>query len=209
MSHFLFPKYRIFPNFLAQAEHQRLLDDVLSTSGEFEPAPVYRDGKQIILEEQRTASRRAGGLRENKQMFADRISSVLDLMFDGTGIRQQPVVKLETELVANGDGGKFGRHVDTLTGQSRAEQTSRSSRAVSAVYYFFNEPKGFEGGELRLYPFGSGSTTNEYIDISPSQNTLVAFPSFASHEVLPVVCASKRFLDYRFSVNCWLHCSLD
>jgi SM-20-related protein len=30
------------------------------------------------------------------------------------------------------------------------------------------------------------------------------FPSWVLHEVRPVSCPSKRFVDSRFAINCWL-----
>jgi Rps23 Pro-64 3,4-dihydroxylase Tpa1-like proline 4-hydroxylase len=42
-----------------------------------------------------------------------------------------------------------------------------------------------------------------FADIEPGQNRLVAFPSWAPHEVMPISCPSRRFIDSRFAVNCW------
>lgn len=185
------------------------MDDALSHPEQFEAATVYVKGNQEILPDQRIAIKKVGGLGSNKEAFLHRISQAREVMFLAAGIKAQPIVKMETEVVAHGNGGRFGRHIDTLTGKSRLDQPAKGSRTVSAVYYFYNEPKAFTGGELRLFPFGAGSEAVSYVDITPAQNSLLVFPSFASHEVLPVVCPSERFCDYRFSVNCWLHCSLD
>jgi Rps23 Pro-64 3,4-dihydroxylase Tpa1-like proline 4-hydroxylase len=91
-----------------------------------------------------------------------------------------------------------------LTGASRRDAGSPGVRTVSGVYYFYRQPKAFDGGELRLYAFGEEA----FVDIEPSENAFVAFPSFAAHEVLPVTCPSGAFEDSRFSVNCWLHCEV-
>ena len=79
---------------------------------------------------------------------------------------------------------------------------------ISAVYYFHVEPKGFTGGELRLYRYGApaetlGKEPGNHVDIAPINNSLVAFPSWALHEVRPVQCPSDEFREYRFAVNCW------
>lgn len=81
-------------------------------------------------------------------------------------------------------------------------------RVLSAVYYFYREPKGFSGGALRLYRFGArpaeanGDPSN-WVDVEPHRNSLVAFPSFALHEVLNVDCPSGSFENFRFALNCW------
>ena len=81
-------------------------------------------------------------------------------------------------------------------------------RIISAVYYFHCMPKGFSGGDLRLYrlgadPLGEGKEPGNHVDIEPVRNSMVAFPSWIMHEVRPVSCPSGDFRDYRFAVNCW------
>ena len=109
--------------------------------------------------------------------------------------------KVELELVANNDGAFFKRHIDTFMGDAR----KASDRVLSAVYYFHAEPKAFSGGALRLYSFGTKEDEGNFADVQPEQNTLLAFPSWVLHEVLPVSCPSRRFSDSRFNVNCWVH----
>ena len=41
-------------------------------------------------------------------------------------------------------------------------------------------------------------------DIVPEFDSLVAFPSFARHEVERTSCPGNAFADSRFSVNLWL-----
>ena len=107
---------------------------------------------------------------------------------------------LETELVAHGDGAFYKRHVDT---QTPRHPEVNGIRVLSGVYYFHAEPKAFTGGELRLYALGGKSGEN-FVDIEPVNNSLLVFPAWAPHEVRPVSCPSKRFIDSRFAINCWL-----
>jgi SM-20-related protein len=74
---------------------------------------------------------------------------------------------------------------------------------LSGVYYFHAEPKAFTGGALRLYAIGGQG--ERYVDIEPTHNSLLMFPSWAPHEVMPVRCPSRRFVDSRFAINCWVH----
>ena len=100
-----------------------------------------------------------------------------------------------------------------LGGDARGTQ----DRLLSAVYYFHREPKRFTGGQLRLHrstpdddPSDPEPIRNpaDQIDIEPKRNSLLVFPSWASHEVLPVDCPSSRFEDHRFAVNIWLCATL-
>jgi Rps23 Pro-64 3,4-dihydroxylase Tpa1-like proline 4-hydroxylase len=75
---------------------------------------------------------------------------------------------------------------------------------LSAVYYFHRMPKAFSGGCLRLHRIGA-RPGDIGMDVTPIDNSLVVFPSWAPHEVLPVRCLSGAFGDSRFAVNCWVY----
>jgi Rps23 Pro-64 3,4-dihydroxylase Tpa1-like proline 4-hydroxylase len=198
------PRHQILNDFLPAKEHAQLLDFALAHQSGFTPATVYEEGAQVVTQSHRSAEKLKGGLGPLKETFLAHVRECLPEIFTQTGVPPKPVVRFETEVVAHGEGGRFGRHIDTLTGASRKDDDSPGVRTVSGVYYFYREPKAFSGGELRLYAFGS----DDHVDITPQQNSLVMFPSFAAHEVLPVSCATGDFADSRFSVNCWLHCEV-
>ena len=106
--------------------------------------------------------------------------------------------KVELQLVAHNDGAFYKRHIDTQTASDRY-----GIRVLSGVYYFHAEPKAFSGGALRLYAIGGDG--QRYVDIEPTRNSLLVFPSWAPHEVIPISCPSKRFADSRFAINCWVY----
>jgi SM-20-related protein len=111
------------------------------------------------------------------------------------------VAPREFEICAYRDGGHFGPHIDTWETQDRV-------RIVSCVYYFAATPRRFGGGTLRLYglPRLTGSEmASPSIDLMPETDTLVVFPSWLRHEVLPVRVPSRAWADGRFAINCWLH----
>src|SRR5262249_22274511 len=108
--------------------------------------------------------------------------------------------RLETELVAHGDGSFYKRHVDTQTGHY---PDVKRIRVLSCVYYFNAKPKAFTGGALRLYALGGQEV--KFVDIEPVYNSLVTFLAWIPHEVMPISCPSRRFIDSRFAVNCWAH----
>jgi SM-20-related protein len=97
---------------------------------------------------------------------------------------------IECQLTAHNDGDFYRVHTDN--GSSEA-----AGRQLSYIYYFHRQPRGFSGGQLKIYD-GERSLTLEAED-----NTLVVFHSSLEHEVLPIRC-SGGFADSRFSVNGWV-----
>jgi Rps23 Pro-64 3,4-dihydroxylase Tpa1-like proline 4-hydroxylase len=79
---------------------------------------------------------------------------------------------------------------------------------ISAVYYFHTLPKAFSGGALRLHSLAASGKLGTFVDVEPDCDTLIFFPSWFPHEVLPVHCPSGRFMDSRFAINCWVHAKL-
>lgn len=130
----------------------------------------------------------------------EKITEFLPTMVAQLQISPFKPFKIETEIGAYGDGAFFGHHIDTVT-----HENAKSYRVISAIYYFHSQPKKFSGGELRLHPFPFGNGDDEPKDIIPENNSLVVFPSFAPHEVLPVKAAGLDFKDWRFAVNCMVH----
>lgn len=115
----------------------------------------------------------------------------------------EPAVEAsEFEMCAYRDGGHFAPHIDTF-------ETFDRVRILSCVYYFAPTPRRFSGGILRLHGFPTSSaksgTQLQTLDIMPETNSLVIFPSWLRHEVLPVEVPSRAWTDGRFTINCWIH----
>ncbi|MEO6114099.1 MAG: 2OG-Fe(II) oxygenase [Sphingomicrobium sp.] len=198
-------------NFLDEAEHSVLLEWVLENRERFRPASVIDEGATVVDPKVRQALT----LREfdgELGWLCERFSAVQQRLIDSLRLTVPPIESLEVELAAHGDGAHFAPHLDIPVGAAREPRGGRPKRSddrlISAVYYFYREPKPFTGGHLRLYPLGSeakepNDDAGSYIDVEPTQNTLVAFPSWATHEVREIRCPSGDFADYRFAVNCW------
>lgn len=185
--------HRVYPALLAADELAALLDWALADFGRYEPSQV-RAG--LRPEVRRSLSLR--DLGPARPLLDARLGALTPQLFADLGVAPFDVAKIEYELISHGDGDRFHRHVDTM---SRAEATA--DRAISAVYYFHREPKGFSGGALRLYGFGGDD--GPFVDVEPAQNSLLAFPAWAPHEVLPVSCPSGDRADSRLSINCWFY----
>ncbi len=192
--------YRIYRDFLDSDTQEALLAWSIENEAKFHPT-LIEDGKQDPS--QRLSLR----VRDFplKALFHQRVLNLVPTLIADLRVTPFEPSRLSLELVASNDGAFFTRHVDTYLGEVRKV----SDRALSAVYYFHAEPKAFSGGAFRLYGFGTSKDASNFVDVQPDRNTLLAFPSWAWHEVLPVSCPSRRFSDSRFNVNCWVHRHVD
>lgn len=191
----ILPHLRI-ADFLNAEAHAALLAWTLQSESRFVPAQL------------------AGGLvkPEVRRALVLRDLGPLAAVFDArlreeaprwaAALRSTPftTTEVELELAAHNDGAHFTLHSDTY---SRAE-VARGDRMLSAVYYFHRQPRRFEGGALRLHRLGA-EPGDPGLDIAPDDNSLVVFPSWGPHEVMPVRCPSGAFADARFAVNCWIY----
>lgn len=191
--------------FLDPGTHRTLLDWTLENAARFEPATVHRpDGTRVD-----TTARdnlKLADLGPVEGALRERLLAALPRLSGDLGCRFPPQVMLELELTAYGDGAFYQAHTDTgIPGRSEARRIDPEPRLLSAVYYFHRQPKAFEGGALRLHRWGDGDPADpaNFRDLDPADNRLVAFLSWARHEVRPVSCPSGRFEDYRFALNCW------
>jgi len=196
-------------DFLAPADHAALLDWVMAHQEDFRQATVGGKADASRLDpvvRVGLVTRKLGPLREQLEpLFAD----ALPKLMEATGVSGPEPRSIELELAAHGDGAHYDAHLDIPVGPNRRSFGARpgEDRVLSGVYYFYNEPKAFSGGNLRLYRFNAKPSANsspgDFVDVEPLNNSLVAFPSWATHEVRRVSCPSGAFRDYRFALNCW------
>jgi SM-20-related protein len=192
------PPFRTFAEFLDPGLVSRLLDYSLSNQARFQATTV---GGGSELNPSVRISYKLDDLGTLREELESRIMLMAPTLITDLHLTLFSPARCEIELVAHGDRAFYSRHIDTDTERGGAADMHR---IVSGVYYFNNEPKAFSGGALRLYSFGPFAAHSEFVDIEPSHNTFVVFPSWVLHEVLPVSCPSKRFIDSRFAINCWL-----
>ncbi len=191
------PPYALVRDWLGTETVERLLQFAQLNEHRFEDAQV-RHGEEDRLDRTRRVSKNLS-LGHLKAEVRAKAADLLPIMFERLGVEPFIPSKIEVELVAHGDGAFFLRHIDTLTHRDGRR------RIISAVYYFHALPKTFSGGVLRLHSPAASGQQCTFVDIAPDYDTLVFFPSFFPHEVLPVKCASRQFLDSRFAINFWIH----
>lgn len=189
---------------LSADEHRRLVEAVLANEAAFVPSllgarPDADPGVRNSLTLPAAATPPGG-----RRALTARIEALLPGLVSELRIGRFAVSGMEIGIVAYNHGAFYRRHIDTFLGTPTTDKADGpSDRVLSIVYYFHAEPRGFAGGALRLHPV-LGSAGAAHVDIEPVQNGLVAFASWAPHEVLPVECPSGRFRDSRFAANCWV-----
>jgi Rps23 Pro-64 3,4-dihydroxylase Tpa1-like proline 4-hydroxylase len=109
--------------------------------------------------------------------------------------------EFEMQMTAHNDGCYYKTHNDSGSPETL-------TRELTYVYYFYQEPKMFSGGELKIYETDlKESHKNQCKDfklVEPRNNSIVFFNSIYMHEVLPVSCPSRKFDHSRFTINGWL-----
>jgi Rps23 Pro-64 3,4-dihydroxylase Tpa1-like proline 4-hydroxylase len=201
--HALAPYYQ-YHDFLEPAQAQALLDYTMENEVRFKGSTLAGG----VIDQSRRRSQRLMELGRPGEEFEARVRAKAPDFFARSGTPPFEIEYVELEIAAHGDGAHFAPHTDIPFGWGRSplggDKSGTQDRIISLVYYFYREPRGFEGGELWIHRFGSNSEAGDFAEIEPVKNSLVVFPSWATHEVRPVQCPSQKFADYRFAVNCWL-----
>ncbi|MGD1711784.1 2OG-Fe(II) oxygenase [Dapis sp. BLCC M172] len=202
------PKIQVKPNFLS-ADYVEITNLLLPEDNQkaIEEAIEKRD--QYI---ESTTTTKADKYRQSYVLFSQyfpelsaliqsKVLETLPEVLTKLNFRPFEISEIEVQLTAHNDGCYYKIHND-----AGSEKTA--SRELTYVYYFYQEPKAFSGGELRIYDTelkGGGAITHQnYKTITPANNSIVFFNSRCRHEVMPVVCPSKAFEHSRFTVNGWI-----
>ena len=199
------PPFGLVREFLGPEAVEQLLAYAQSNEHLFQESTVgYKEGREVNRKQRCSSVLRGGVLRENGDFptrLEARLSQMMPAMIERLGKTPFVPHQFEIEMVAHGDGAFFTQHVDLATDDRQLE----SDRVISCVYYFHAVPKAFSGGVLRLHSLGASGRPGTFVDIEPLSDTMVYFPSWFPHEVLPVSCPSGCFIDSRFAINCWIH----
>jgi SM-20-related protein len=135
------------------------------------------------------------------ELFRTKMGSIAGDVAKRLGLAPFAVGDVECQMTAHNDGNYFKLHNDNGSPDT-------ATRVLSYVFYFHNEPKAYTGGEFRMYHSrvenGAYHRGDFAADITPKNNSVLFFPSYCHHEVLPVHCASQRFADGRFTINGWV-----
>ena len=192
----IFPSaYALIENFFTAQQLQKLLQYVEEQQSNFTPTsnsandPNYR--RSMVLH----------SFPEFTQLMMERVRAIMPYILTYLGIESFIPSNVEAQLTLHNDGNYYKIHNDSGSPDT-------ANRVLTYVYYFYREPKPFSGGELLIYD--SKVENNFYVaastykTIQPKNNSIVFFLSRYMHEVLPVSCPTKAFLDSRFTINGWV-----
>ena len=193
-------------NFLDAAQQERLLAMTHADPETFVPARIYSDKKCQLRRERRNALRADRSvIREIRRWFAPKLQCLVPRLAAHFHNGEPGKRFIEVDVTAHLTGGFFEPHSDDSTDSA---DPLLGTREISYAYYFHQEPRRFDGGDLLLYdtcPESGGFRRTVCSRIEPVGNTIVFFPSGCYHEILPVACHSNAFQDGRFTVNGWIH----
>lgn len=196
-------KYVVLDEFLAPAELEALMRYAQMREPHFRVSEVISPGvpggavdfeyrRSLVLFE----------LGDPGSALVERARAYLPRVLEKLGRRPFPITRSEAQITASNDGDFFRWHCDDGQGEI-------ATREMTFVYFLHREPKPFRGGELRIYDSrkeqGGYFPTADYHVVVPRQNQIVFFPSALAHEITPIECPSKAFVDSRFTVNGWFH----
>ncbi len=190
------PPHRVLRNVFEEEFADRVLEYALANEERFEPATVGGTMSEELATSARVAAETCD-LGPLAEPVSERVRALVPGLINEMKLSGFVPSEIELSMVQHGDGAFYKPHIDTFTHDSESE---KRVRILSGVYYFHARPKAFSGGALRLFSLSRES----HVDVPPDHNSLLVFPSWALHEVLPIRCPSRRFADSRFAINCWV-----
>lgn len=190
-------------DFLDPSELESLFVYCLSREADFVESRVIRPGTdEGVIKTDHRRSKVLFDLGDHRSIIENRVRECLAEVLDELGYPPFEPTTVEAQLTATNDGGFFAAHNDNA-------HPLLHSRRLTFVYYLHREPRGFEGGDLRLFETqfteGRYAAAENHQDIAARRNRVVFFPSVLEHQVMEVRCPSRAFADSRFAVNGWVH----
>lgn len=184
-------------NFLTPAQCDRLLEIALHRRERFSPAKVNPYSPRLDPKVRITLEADSHTLSDFRPWFAPKILSVPSEVLARLQMTSLDRYRLEVFMRVYLTGEFYRAHCDRLSG-------SGHPRRLSFMYHFHCEPRRFCGGDLLLYDTNDdmgGFTAAAFSRIVPLRNSIIFFPSIASHQVTPVQCETNDFGDGRWTVN--------
>jgi Rps23 Pro-64 3,4-dihydroxylase Tpa1-like proline 4-hydroxylase len=185
----------IIDDFFSEPILRELLTFVLSQQENFVDAKVGISKKSFSPETRKTLC--LFSIDKYRDIFIDYFHANLASFCLALDLPNFSIKKIEVKITNHIDGGFFKAHQDNNSIVGKTE------RIISWIYYFHQQPKKFEGGDL--YAFDTDIEKSEYqasafTKITPQCNRLVAFPSSYYHAVSPISVPSGKFEDGRMAV---------
>jgi SM-20-related protein len=192
----------VLDEFLAPQELAELTSFALEHEAEFRSSEVISPSAQGgVVNYDHRRSLVLMDLGRHRDLIVERIQKVLPQVLERLGMEEFTIAGVEAQITSSNDGDFFHFHSDNASERV-------ACRYLTFVYFFHQEPRRFEGGELRIHDArleeGVYVSEGSYQTIVPQQNQMVFFPCQLMHEITPVKCCSRGFADSRFTLNGWL-----
>ena len=189
-------------DFLNPEELQIIENTIIHKHNLFKDSEIVKEHKTVVDESLRS-SKSVSPIHfpETEQLIQQKIENQLPTIFSHLEVEAFQHSKIEMQLSRYQDGDFFKLHQDRKIGNTTED------RLITFVYYFYKEPKCFEGGDLYLYdtsPDG-GQYRMSFTLFEPKRNSIIFFPSHIYHRVSTVTSSSKSPLEGRFTINGWIH----
>lgn len=187
--------YLRIPSFLPPSINNEILEFAVSQESQFRASAVLSDElnyrqSSVIYE-----------LGETGVQFENALQPYLKEAMTYFNMEYPRRTHFESQLTVSSEQDYFKRHRDDSS-------ESVQNRVLTYVYYFSAQPQKFKGGILNMYDYvqkdDSLVAAESYISISPTNNSLILFPSWVSHEVMPVQYSGNIFRNNRFTINGWI-----
>ncbi len=189
-------RYVVIDDFLSAAEHRDMIELATASEERFIAGTVagnYSEHRQNLVIP-------SFGESAHAKLIQNRVLVWYPMLAKALGVPVVPLRMVESQLTAARSRQFYKLHADL---------GPDCPRELSCIYYFHRQPRGFAGGELRLYDCieqgGESRPADTFEVVAPISNRLVVFPSGELHEAMPVRCPSGEFADSRFAITTWLH----
>jgi Rps23 Pro-64 3,4-dihydroxylase Tpa1-like proline 4-hydroxylase len=195
--------YVRFDDVLSRRDHRRLLRFALSHVDGYQQSGLSGP-EGAVFDDSYRRSQTYFDVSPEMAVVSDVVRSLLPYLRAELGIPWFSPLKYEVQLHTHRHGDFFRAHPDCVP-------SDNPKRRLSAVYYFYEEPRPFRGGELSLY---DRRQTDEGVQqlasatvVDPLNNSLVAFASDLTHEVSPVMALGDvdTARPLRHSVSVWVY----
>ncbi|MDF3073985.1 MAG: prolyl 4-hydroxylase, alpha subunit [Alphaproteobacteria bacterium] len=184
----------VIDDFLPAALHQEVLQQALAHRAALQPSTTVQTTRENWRRSQ----------VDRYPAFGERVLESICRMAETAigrfALEPFDIVSRDMQFTAHNEGDYYKVHRDRQPGDM-------GHRRLTYVYYLHRQPRGFDGGGLRLFDTtrdGSSYFDQAWSKVLPRDNRLVLFPSHVWHEVEEVRCRSGLYEDSRFTLNGWL-----
>ncbi|MET1254964.1 2OG-Fe(II) oxygenase [Aliikangiella maris] len=191
--------FKIYSEFLNRAEHDYFISKVIRHESSFKDDGIFYGDRSEIDKTKRYT--KFFKLNDNeKQLFIRKLAPKVDGLLNNFLLEKLAIKEFELKLTVHPKGGFFHIHQDGFY------KIRGGVRVLSWIYYFYNLPKNFTGGDLILFDSNCNNENHQYHQerftrYIPVDNQLIIFPSHFFHGVTPVDMPVSNFISSRFAIS--------